>query len=735
MPISQKRDFRGHFPLGTVTDPDQDTLPLVKLADLAAPQGLHMHENIGCAGAAGNESITLRPIEPFHHAFEGRSGRVSGVAGGMVSRGRHRSRGRVINRYQLDRLPAAGTHHRFANDRGAFLNRPEAGLPHTDLMQKNIVLLLGGGNEAITLYEIEPFYLPNHPCRVGLRCRAGGHRYLANRSLLMMLHFPVLRDFRIQPANAVPDRRFTNRVGGDGLSVCFRSGKGRSKYGTGGQVRTPIQVRRNGVKARTMSELEPENGAGMAPFEAREEHGRGGSAGSGRKLEPATRQLARQVLGLDAIDNLPDALAPRPEQLWRLDHFAAKVPFTNPMFVPMGTSADIGVLYKALAIVVGRHDALRTRLAVRHGRAIQIVEDWKEYALDVVRIRKEDLTDDRPGRKTPVSEFTQRSIDLYAQEGFQCQAFRDEDGQVTLGFLAHGFLSDAWSSQLLFHEIRAAYSALSDRRALALEPVAAQYRDFARCQRRSLDRDMDSHLAYWHEKLKDMPSARLPGAHSGTTGRRGRSYFFVDNEIVARLAALARINRVSLTLVLMAGYQLALARWSGQRKILSAAYTADRINPRFRNTFGFLVTNMPVCARITPHIAFTTFLNGFAKEFYDGYANRELSCELYEAIFSPEKPFCATVFNFVPLQRNFFDSELHSIPSFKETIVAPDASRPAIYREIYLGLAQYPNGILGKLFYNADRFTPDSAEDLIRNFKYLLSAITHNPEEHLSELV
>jgi Condensation domain len=451
-------------------------------------------------------------------------------------------------------------------------------------------------------------------------------------------------------------------------------------------------------------------------------------------LNPAIESRARQILGLDDLETLPNALAPRAEQLWRLDGFAADVPFTNAMFVPMGQSADIGMLYESVATVVGRHEALRTRLALQGNRAIQIAEDWKVSAIEMVEIQRRDLADDQPGRKSAVSEFTQAPLDLYAQDGFRCRAFRDEDQNVTLGFLAHGFFSDAWSSQILFREIRAVHAALGNREVAILKP-ALQFAEYARVQRRSLDRDLPSHLAYWHQKLKDMPQPRLPYDHDKAEGRRGRSYFFLDNDVAERLAGISQTNRVSLTLVLMAIYQLSLARWSGQTEILSAAYTADRIRPEFQNTIGFLVTNMPVCARFNRGDRFLPFLRDFAREFYGGYAHRELSCELYDAIFSPVGPFCATVFNFVPLQKNFFDSELHAVPSFDGTLIGPDASRPSIYREIYLGLAQYPNGILGKLFYNADRFTPEGMENFIRHFRNTVNRVAADPDAQLHELL
>jgi hypothetical protein len=444
---------------------------------------------------------------------------------------------------------------------------------------------------------------------------------------------------------------------------------------------------------------------------------------------------ARTILGLDDQEFFPAALPPRAEQLWRMDGFAADVPFTNPMFVPLGPSPDIGLVHETMAQVVARHQALRTRLTVKNGRPIQLVEDWKVSRIALVDVKRRDLDQDRPdGPASPVSEFTKSTMDLYAQDGFQVRAFRDEQGEVTLGFLAHGYFSDAWSSQVLLKEFRAIHAALENREKAAFPP-AAQYIDYAQSQRRSLDADLPAHLGYWQKKLGQMPPARLPQDHHKSTGRRGRSYFFIRDEILTRLVALAAANRISLTLILLAAFQLSLARWSGQREILSAAYTADRIKPQFQGTIGFLVTNMPVCARLEPAISFRAFLADFARAFYGGYPHRELSCELYDAIFAPPQPFCATVFNFVPLQARFSASELLSLPAFDGVVAGPDGARPAIYRDIYLGVAQYPNGLLGKLFYNADLFTPQGVEIFIRHFRHVAEKLAAEPDATLRELL
>lgn len=443
---------------------------------------------------------------------------------------------------------------------------------------------------------------------------------------------------------------------------------------------------------------------------------------------------ARNVLGLGGLDTPLSALPPRAEQLWRMDGFAANVPFTNAMFVPMGQSADMGLMYEAVATVVQHHEALRTRLAVRRDRAVQIAEDWKVKQLDVTDVLQSELADVRPGRKSAVGAFGQAALDLYAQDGFRCHAFRDEHQNVTLGLLAHGFFADSWSSQILYREIRAAHDALKAGTSAQLGPVS-HYAQYALAQRRSLDRNLTSHLAHWHGRLKDMPASRLPYDRDADQTRRGRSFFFTGPQIVARLAAVAQENRVSLTILLLAAYQLALARWSGQREILSAAYTADRVNPQFQNTVGFLVVNMPVPARIEGDVSFKSFLLDFARDYYGSYPHRELSCELYEAIFAPQKPFCSTVFNFIPLQKNFSAGELHAIPAFEGILTAPDAEKPSIYRDVYLGLSQHSNGMLGKVFYNAGRFTPQAVENFIGHFGAVIDGIAANPDIRLQSLI
>ena len=216
---------------------------------------------------------------------------------------------------------------------------------------------------------------------------------------------------------------------------------------------------------------------------------------------------------------------------------------------------------------------------------------------------------------------------------------------------------------------------------------------------------------------------------------RGRAFFLLGEKLSARFEDITRAERVSLTLLYLAAYQIALARWSGQEEIVSAAYTADRLRPETLNTIGSLILNMPVASRIERGQEFRPFLLELARSFYGSYVHRELSCELYDAIFEPPQPFCGAVFNFVPLQKSFSSGETLSLPHFDGLMVVPEAPRPALYREIYLGLVQHARGVLGKLYFNADFFGVRGMEEFVGHFRHVTGKIADDPQCRLGDLL
>ncbi len=108
-----------------------------------------------------------------------------------------------------------------------------------------------------------------------------------------------------------------------------------------------------------------------------------------------------------------------------------------------------------------------------------------------------------------------------------------------------------------------------------------QYREYAAWQRRELAGEgLETQLAWWRERLAGappilhLPTDRPRGA---TPGKREETLRFTVPAATARgLRALARSRGATLFPALLAGWQVLLARWSGQQDVVVGTPVAGR---------------------------------------------------------------------------------------------------------------------------------------------------------------
>src|ERR1700677_3884992 len=154
----QDGDLGREFALGPISRTNGDTLTLPQFPYPAAPERLHVDEDVRRIGAPRNEAIALAAIEPFDHGFEGRALRLGQIARRMLCGGRLGRSGRVIEGQEALCLEPTGTLNCFADDQGALIGRFEARLSDAGLMKQDVALRASGRlDEAVSLGQIEPF--------------------------------------------------------------------------------------------------------------------------------------------------------------------------------------------------------------------------------------------------------------------------------------------------------------------------------------------------------------------------------------------------------------------------------------------------------------------------------------------------------------------------------------------------------------------------------------------------
>lgn len=293
--------------------------------------------------------------------------------------------------------------------------------------------------------------------------------------------------------------------------------------------------------------------------------------------EPTVAGLARALAEGRFADTDPGPTArPRPARiplsraqtrLWSIrrarqdDSYrpAVRLEFTGPL--------DIAALEAACRDVVGRHEALRTRIEVDGDGPYAVIGSSAD---DAVRMSLREL-----GRGRHVLDLT---FDHLAVDG----------GSVAV----------------LFDDVLHAYRARRSGSAPAWDPLPVQYTDHVLWER---ERDGRASLEQWRDRLADFDPAVLPTGPSPTprpAGAPSTVAFSVDAAVVQRLGRFAEPYRATDFMVLHAVLAGVLARLADHDDVGIAAVVSTRRHPQSAAVVGLFVETVVLRSQLTPAMTF-----------------------------------------------------------------------------------------------------------------------------------
>jgi non-ribosomal peptide synthetase component F len=213
------------------------------------------------------------------------------------------------------------------------------------------------------------------------------------------------------------------------------------------------------------------------------------------------------------------------------------------------------------------------------------------------------------------------------------------------------------------------------------------------------------------------------------SGRSGQLPFELPQPLAGRLEELARRSGATLFMVLLAGLQTLLGRWSGQDDVVVGTYRSDRPRRELETLIGFFVTTLPLRTHLTEAPTFAALLSRVRDTTLEAYANSDLPFQhLLDALDLPDDPSRTPLFQ--------ASLALHSFPPARVVqgagirlsgMAAPDS----VYGDLELLLAAGPDGVTGILKYNADLFEETTMVRFAGELRALLEAAAEDPEQDL----
>ncbi len=243
---------------------------------------------------------------------------------------------------------------------------------------------------------------------------------------------------------------------------------------------------------------------------------------------------------------------------------------------------DVGVLGRALAEIVRRHEPLRTTFELRQGRLVQVVAPPGAFRLSVKDVSGLPASG-QDAELAKVLSGAARPFHLVDGPLFEATLIRLGAEDHVVVFKVHHSVYDDWSVSLFRRELSCLYRALLAGEPSPLADLPVGFAEVSRAQRRRLaGRRGTDELSWWRRELRGAPLCLElpiddPERPAGATQASAEPVSIeLPNELSVQLRALARRERTTLFMTMLAAFQVLVERYTGQPELVLATVVANR---------------------------------------------------------------------------------------------------------------------------------------------------------------
>ncbi|MFJ4923687.1 amino acid adenylation domain-containing protein [Streptomyces sp. NPDC088725] len=395
--------------------------------------------------------------------------------------------------------------------------------------------------------------------------------------------------------------------------------------------------------------------------------------------------------------------------------------------VEVRVALDPELMFEAVRMLIDRHPSLRANFLLEEGQAVQRISGPGRYDLalfDVQDAAWEEI------HAMIIREYRE-PYDLERDPLVRFRLFKRGEDRWVIMKAVHHIISDAISTFTFIEELLSAYEELRRGRLAELPPLTASYLDFLNQQNAFLaGRDAPKMLDYWRGHLPaEVPVLDLPTdkPRPAVQTHNGASEFFVlDEELSARVHALAREHNVTVFMVLLSAYYVLLHRYSGQDDIIVGSPVTGRTQEEFAPVYGYFVNPLPLHADLAGDPSVADLLAQVRATVLGGLDNQEYPFVLLvEQLGLQHDPSRSAVF------QAMFILLTHKVATEKYGYRLEYIELPEEEGQFDLTLSAYEDESEHRFHcvfkYNTDLFLPATVRRLASHYVNLLDALTRAP--------
>jgi amino acid adenylation domain-containing protein len=434
--------------------------------------------------------------------------------------------------------------------------------------------------------------------------------------------------------------------------------------------------------------------------------------------------------------NVPLPLSFIQERIWQMAQLEGRPSFYN-FEVRLNGALDLAALEGSLNEAVRRNEALRTTFTKIEGRPFQVVNPPQLISLPLVDLSQLPEAEREARTKQLTAEQGQKPFDLMQGPLLRFTLVRLAEDSHRLLFTIPHIICDHTSVQLLAQEVGIVYQAFSQQRPSPLPELAIQYPDFASWEREWMQGEVyETELNYWRRQLAGCsPALQLPTDRPRPPVKtyHGTQVLTSFSEELSRaVETLARRERCTVFMTLLAAFKSLLYRYTGQTDMIVGTAVAGRTNAEIERLIGNFGTPLALRTHPAGDMTYRELLKQVREVSLEAYAHQDLP---FDKLVEELKPECDPSYS--PLIQVGF--VVHSAPKSAVSLsdvrmeIASAHSGRSIY-DLTLRMHHTPRGLVGGFEYNTDLFEEATIRRMIEHFHTLLAGVVADPDCRLAAL-
>ena len=306
--------------------------------------------------------------------------------------------------------------------------------------------------------------------------------------------------------------------------------------------------------------------------------------------------------------------------------------------VRIRAAGNLGTLRAACQGAVNRHPVLHSRFLVRNGQIIQEVLERQEISF-------EHLSAEGEPWETVVSravEASRKPFNLGQGPLVRFYVFSRSYEDHLLLLVFHHIVFDALSLWQFLDDLQLLYKAELVKAPLPVAIPHLTYADYVLWQKHMLCGPLGDKLwGYWREQLAgELSPLNLPYDHPRPpvqTYRGALHSFEFEPDLTLAVYDMARKYGVTTFMLLLAGFQVLLHRYTGQDDIIVGSPAAGRTRSEFRSLVGYFVNPVVFRTSLAGDPQFSALLVRTRRTVLDGLANQEFPFPLLVQRLHPKR--------------------------------------------------------------------------------------------------